>query len=542
MKNKIISLVLSICILSSCSDFLDRDAKTGLSGDLVWVNQENAVFGVNAIYRSNRDFTNELVIQGMMDDYTDISYQSWATGLTTGGFLVTAALYRDGWSMFYGGIYRANLAIKNIPGIEFKNAQLKERLMGESKFLRGYYYFRLWDLYGGIPIYDTPMHFSEAYKPRNTEQEVYEFIVRDMTDAYATLPDSYGKEDKGRATKWAALAVRGKAHLWAKQYDKAAADFKELIENSDRKLLADYHLLFRVDGNNNEEVIFDVQYTDLSGHGVATDLNYGNAMGETKGSQRTRPTNKLVESYEVIYTDASGVVKAKPFNYSDYKTNDGSVFNPTIAKHWQEKETVVKIFSDRDKRLEKSIVTPWSTFVGKGGVSYIYKLPVPAGADPEAYKPVFVDNYAWRKFVETGSKYSLAANMPQNIPLIRLADVKLMYAEAQNEAKGPDASVYTEVNSVRARAGLPGLDEGLSKDQMREKIIHERMVEFAGEGQRYSDIRRWKIAKSVVDKVWMTDIYGKNIRQRGFPDKYYLWPIPNIEMNVNENLVQNPGW
>ena len=118
----------------------------------------------------------------------------------------------------------------------------------------------------------------------------------------------------------------------------------------------------------------------------------------------------------------------------------------------------------------------------------------------------------------------------------------LMYAEAQNEAVGVDQSVYNAVNAVRARAGIKELPAGLNQVQMREKIRHERMVELCGEGQRYSDIRRWKIAKDVVDGVWMTEFTGVNIRQRGFPDHYYLWPIPQKEVDLNPALEQNPGW
>lgn len=534
MKNKIILIILSICLLTSCSDFLDRNSLEGLSGEGFWTTEENAINGVNAIYRSNRDFTNQIVIYGMMDDFTDIAYQSFSTGLTTGTFPSNAAFYRDCWAIFYGGIYRANLAIKNIPLIEMSE-KIKNRSIGEAKFFRGYYYFKLWDFYGGVPIYDYPMNFDEAYKVRNSEDEVYKFIVDDMTEAYSLLPEKYEGTDVGRVTKWAALAMRGKAHLWANQYDKAAADFKELMEKSDRKLVDNYHSLFRVMGNNNSEVILDIQYIAESGHGVATDVAYGSGMGPTKESQRTRPTNKLVESYETI--------DGKPFDYNNYKTKDGESFNPNDSIHWADnKETLIEIFNNRDLRLQQSVITPWSEFVGKGGQTYIYKYPIPKEADSEAFKPVWADNFAWRKFVETGSNYTLASNMPLNIPLIRLADVILMYAEAQNESKGADSSVYDAINKVRKRAGLPNLPTGLTKDEMREKIRHERMVELAGEGQRYSDIRRWKIAKDVVDKVWMTNFYGVQVRQRGFPDHYYLWPIPQQEVDLNPELIQNPGW
>ncbi len=538
MKNKVqkIGLILfSIFILFSCSDdFLQRDSLVGLSEGSFWKSEDDAVSGINAIYNANREFTNSIVMYGMMDDFTDISYQSWATGLTTGNYPANAGFYSNSWGIFYKGIYRANTALKYIPLIEMSE-EIKNRALGEAKFLRGYFYFKLWDYFGGVPIYDYPMNVDEAYKPRNSEQEVYEFIVRDMTDAYSLLPESYSLSDKGRATKWAALSMRGKAHLWAKQYAKAATDFKEVMDKSDRELLDDYHTLFRVAGNNNCEVIFDVQYIAEKGHGIATDRNYGNAMGATSGSQRTRPTPQLVNSYEMI--DGS------PFDFKNYTNAKGEPFNPDNPSDWYDEMSVRKLFENRDPRLHQSIVVPWSTFVGRNGISYLYKFPVDL-KDPFAYVPVWKNgSYAWRKFVETGSVYLLQDNMPQNFPLIRLADVMLMYAEAQNEVlSSPDQSVYDAINAVRNRAGMPELPQGLNKDQMRERIRHERMIELCGEGQRYSDIRRWKIAKEVVDGVWMTEFTGVKIRQRGFPDHFYLWPIPQQEMDLNPNLKQNPGW
>lgn len=532
--NKIIVASLAFALLSSCSDFLDRNSMVGLSEESFWKSEQDAVMGVNTLYHANREFTNSIVIYGMMDDFTDISYQSFATGLTTGVFPANAGFYLTSWGIFFKGVYRANTALKNIPSIAMSEA-VKKRSIGEAKFFRGYFYFKLWDYFGGVPLYDTPINVDESYALRNTEKEVYEFIVKDMTEAYESLPDTYDASNKGRATKWAALAMRGKAHLWAKEYEKAAADFKELMDKSDRKLLADFHNLFRVAGNNNSEVILDVQYIAEQGHGIATDRNYGNARGATTGSQRTRPTPKLVNAFEMEDGTA--------FDFANYKNAQGQPFNPNSVEDWKDETSVRKLFEKRDPRLHQSIVVPWSTFVGRGGVTYLYKFPV-VTTDPSAYVPVWTNgSYAWRKFVETGSVYTLQDNMPQNFPLIRLADVMLMYAEAKNEALGtPDQSVYDAVNEVRKRVKMPGLPLNLSKEAMREKIRHERMVELAGEGQRYSDIRRWKIAKDVVDQVWMTDFNGTRIRQRGFPDHYYLWPIPQAERDVNPKLTQNPGW
>lgn len=533
INNRILAL-LAIFVVGSCSDdFLDRNSLVGLSEGDFWKSEEDAILGVNALYSANKEFTNSIVIYGMMDDFTDISYQSWATGLTTGSFPSNASFYSNSWGVFFKGVYRANTVLANVPDIQM-NENIKNRTLGEAKFFRGYFYFKLWDFFGGVPLYDFPMNVDESYQERNSEREVYEFIVKDMTDAYDLLPENYDQSNMGRATKWAALAMRGKAHLWAKEYEKAAADFKELMEDSDRVLVDDYHSLFRVAGNNNTEVIFDVQYIAEQGEGLATDRNYGNARGATSGSQRTRPTPKLVNAYEMI--------DGTPFDFANYNNAQGETFDPNEPLDWADEESVRKLYENRDPRMHQSVVVPWSTFVGVNGVEFLYKFPVDS-SDPTAYVPIWAaGSYAWRKFVETGSVYTLQNNMPQNFPLIRLADVILMYAEAQNEVSSADQSVYDAVNAVRHRAGMPDLPDGLSKEQMRERIRHERLVELSGEGQRYSDIRRWGIAKDVVDGVWMTEFTGVQIRQRGFPDHYYLWPIPQSEIDVNPALTQNPGW
>ncbi len=536
MKVKqLILLFLSIILLASCGKgFLDRNSLVGLSENALWKTQKDAVMGINALYTVNREFINSIVKYGLLDDFTDISYQSWATGLTTGQYPANASFYADSWGAFYKGINRANMAIEKLPSIQM-DANVKKRLMGEAKFFRGYYYFKLWNYFGGVPLYDTPVTVSNSLKARSSEQEVYKFIVKDMTDAVNLLPGTYDQSNKGRVTKWAALAVRGKAHLWAKEYVKAADDFKQIMDESDRSLVRDFTTLFHAYGNNNSEVIFDVQYVGVEGFGVATDRNYGNAMGSTKGSQRTRPTPELVNSFEML--------DGTPFRFSSFTNADGTIFDPDNPEDWNDEASVRKLFENRDPRLDMSIVVPWSTFKGRGGTDYLYKFPVDVN-DPNAYVPVWTKgSYAWRKFVPVGSKYTLQDNMPINIPLIRLADVMLMYAEAKNEAlNAPDINVYDAINVVRNRANMPDLPLGLTKEQMRQRIRHERIVELCGEGKRYDDIRRWGVAQQVVDGKWMKTFTGTKIRQRGFPDWFYLWPIPQSEIDINPNLTQNPGW
>jgi hypothetical protein len=124
--------------------------------------------------------------------------------------------------------------------------------------------------------------------------------------------------------------------------------------------------------------------------------------------------------------------------------------------------------------------------------------------------------------------------------ILRYADVLLMYAEAKNEASGPDASVYKAINDIRARPGIkmPPLPEGLTKEQMRDRIRQERRVELALEGLRWSDIKRWKTAETyiptLVDQGGQRRVFDKT--------KHYLMPFPQSEIDINKNLVQNPGY
>jgi hypothetical protein len=122
--------------------------------------------------------------------------------------------------------------------------------------------------------------------------------------------------------------------------------------------------------------------------------------------------------------------------------------------------------------------------------------------------------------------------------LLRYADVLLMYAEAKNEASGPDAGVYSAINQVRMRVGMPPLPEGLSQEDMRTRIRHERRVEFALEGIRWSDILRWKTAESYIPTV----VDPGGVRRVFDPNKHYLLPFPQSEIDVNDQLDQNPGY
>lgn len=158
------------------------------------------------------------------------------------------------------------------------------------------------------------------------------------------------------------------------------------------------------------------------------------------------------------------------------------------------------------------------------------------------------NSYFWRKWIPTGNLdgyWGEYNRTPYEFPLLRLADVMLMLAEAYNETGQLDKAV-AEVNKVRARVGMPGLNSGPAwlsvdgKDEMARRIRRERAFELAGEGQRYWDLRRWGLLEESVKNA--TDIFGDLMYARSYQARHERWPIPLVELDRNLNLVQNPGW
>jgi hypothetical protein len=190
-------------------------------------------------------------------------------------------------------------------------------------------------------------------------------------------------------------------------------------------------------------------------------------------------------------------------------------------------------YANRDPRLYQTIVYPGDTF-----------MTVPVTPSRFAITGYGLKKYSiYDKGAPPSGKSDLKGGQSEtNYILLRYADVLLMYAEAKNEASGPDASVFSALNSVRSRAGLPAVSTALTQDSLRSVIRHERRVEFAGEGMYYNDIRRWKTAEQVLGQsIYKYD--GSKIETRKFnPARDYWWPIPQTEKDLNPNLTQNDGY
>ena len=490
---------------------------------------------------------------------------------------------RDGtiqahWQTFYDGIHRVNTFIRSVKGMRgiITDEQVNE-YVAEAKFLRAMFYFSLTGLFGGVPYYDESTNVNEEFmnlkQPRSSLEEVRAHILEDLDEAIKYLPVEHAASEYGRATKGAAYALRGKVHLYDKEWQSAINDFEEIVYNKSNNygyaLDDDYARVFKLyNGAKSPETVFSIQ--NKSGVGTEYGMQIQALMGcrGAYGScwNNTVPSTKLVDMYE--FKDG------RPFNWDEIFPGynamtpeqrkellsvemDGS--GTIVGLREADTAKILSAYTCRDPRLMATVIVPYSHYMGNIGrttnVDLIFALDHNLAGN--ANGGTIQNNAGWvsylyRKFVTEGDQGGAISNRlhtPFAFPLIRFADVLLMLSEAYNEAGQLDKAV-TEFNKVRARVGMPGLNSGpawmvvSNKEQMAERIRKERAVEFAGEGLRFSDLRRWgyEIAHKTLNNVDAVNIYGEPIYTHLFTERDMLWPIPGVERERNKELTQNPGW
>ena len=490
---------------------------------------------------------------------------------------------RDGtiqahWQTFYDGIHRVNTFIRSVKGMRgiITDEQINEYVV-EAKFLRAMFYFSLTDLFGGVPYYDESTNVNEEFmnlkQPRSSLEEVRAHILEDLDEAIKYLPVEHAASEYGRATKGAAYALRGKVHLYDKEWQSAINDFEEIVYNKSNNygyaLDDDYARVFKLyNGAKSPETVFSIQ--NKSGVGTEYGMQIQALMGcrGAYGScwNNTVPSTQLVDMYE--FKDG------RPFNWDEIFPGynamtpeqrkellsvemDGS--GTIVGLREADTAKILSAYTCRDPRLMATVIVPYSHYMGNIGrttnVDLIFALDHNLAGN--ANGGTIQNNAGWvsylyRKFVTEGDQGGAISNRlhtPFAFPLIRFADVLLMLSEAYNEAGQLDKAV-TEFNKVRARVGMPGLNSGpawmvvSNKEQMAERIRKERAVEFAGEGLRFSDLRRWgyEIAHKTLNNVDAVNIYGEPIYTHLFTERDMLWPIPGVERERNKELTQNPGW
>ncbi|MBZ4191490.1 RagB/SusD family nutrient uptake outer membrane protein [Niabella sp. 3A5MI-3] len=396
------------------------------------------------------------------------------------------------WQQHYYGINKANIAIDKIPGIEMDETQ-KNRLVNEARFIRALLYFNLVRLFGGVPlVLHNPSSIDiEAVKlKRATAEEIYVQVIDDLTAATA-LPASFSGADKGRATSGAALGMLAKVYVTRKDWATArtilekiltAGTFTGATGTYGYDLFPVFKDVFQKPTKNGKEHLFSVQYE--------SNLGARNVQNFLSGSN---------------------------FNSFNPKSFPGDVPD----------ENLPKIFEEADTRKAASFFT---------------KMLNPATGQEVDFSPV--TRYA--KFIDFSlNPITNQAQSGINYPVLRYADVLLLYAEVRNELQGPSAEAYKALNIVRARAyglyvGNGSYTDhrrdlsGLSQAGFREAVFLERRKELVQEANRWFDLVR---KGTLVEELKKIPAKTSNVSE-----KNYLFPIPQVELDLNNLLTQNPGW
>lgn len=504
----LVTLALSV---TSCSDDLDVAPPDKLSTNIFWKSEADADLALtglyNFLYAPSGGYATSQYQVFAWDNFSDDSYGQYNYG---GG---TSALSSgitpqsgDFVSAYYTNNYKAIAAINSFlanVGKVLKGDKLSQ-YQGEAYFLRAFNYFWLAQLYGNV-IITTEDPFSVDFKSSRAKSEktdVLKSIEDDLTKAIASLPDNAYKD--GHAVKSTAQGYLVRVLLYQKKYAEAAALAKQVIDGSKYSLLANYEgNFFKPAQNSSTEIMFSVKY--LQPNLLHQDVALAVSLQRWKGELGTQD---LINEYEAIDGKAIGT---------------SAVYDPT------------KPFEKRDPRMRLTFFFPGDTKAQ--GWPFTGDLSV-ATPGKDSWINGF---YAVKKWLDPSLvNPDYGAIDEGDFVLLRYADILLMYAEAENEAKGP-ANAIAAVNQVRKRAGMPALDAGLSQTETREKIRHERRVEFALEGQRYFDLRRWGIATKKLNGFVQNPL-APTIKSK-YEDKYEFWPIPQTEIDRNAPvLVQNPGY
>jgi hypothetical protein len=571
MKKYIYSIILLLSF-TACEDLLDLESLTEPTDATFFSNEAELDLALTGVY-------NSLVWLGGYSLPVQVSMDNGASdiGLVRGGFSGFDELgagshsantggFLSIYTHMYRGIGRANNLINNLDrAANVVPAERLNRIKYEAVVLRAYYYHYLVFLFGDVPYTDeiitNPM---EGLLPRVNKEEVIDILLADLLEAAQQLPAT--APETNRVFRDVALTLHSRIALYAGRYREAATSAFAVMEGGNLNLHPDYEQLFTPEGEGNSEAILSMPFRD--GFGPLPQFPTAQGSRNFGAFSVVVPTQSMIDSYEA----ADGL----PIDQS-------AVYDPT------------RPFDNRDPRLKASIITPQSEWGGIIFESHPDSMDV-RNVDGSLRQrnndsrrviwPAAFCGYLWKKYTNEGSQMINRGWSDTDFMLMRYAEVLLNYAEAKIELNEIDASVHGALNRVRARAyGVPvGATESYpavtSTDPsfLRTLIKRERKVEFANEGFRLFDIRRWRIAEKVMPVVLYGRIldvanaqhvpsidedgfvsyagiesqYDRNTDAR-FPNairvfsnpRDYLLPIPQAEIDTyranGASLTQNPG-
>jgi hypothetical protein len=601
----------------ACQDLLDQPSATALPASQFWQSENDATIALMGAYSAVRVcFDRDYYFDGQ-GEFVYHNFNATAGGSAYNGGTYLPSGYGSNsdnyFRALYGAVIRTNYVVENVNEMLTRVPQSSvanlESVIGEARLLRGLVYFRLISMWGDVPYFETvPSGIAEnnelfAKMSRTPIADVKDKILADLTYAYEKLPTT--KPAAGRGSKAAALALRGKVQLYWGSWNKngwpelstftpdiakateaftaAAADFKQVIDlpgmtlykNGDpgqidvlgkADVLPNYFYLFQPaasnDVNNTEFIISFNHGATGTGQGEELMRDFGTRTNQfAQGG--TKPRFALADRYQLTTTGdfAPPLIKGNPAPTSDA---NNTIIPPSTPNHALNPQS----YADRDYRMKATMLWNFEVILGSASLKSTGFSPFIYGSNAQSIKinsptanfvTVNADNnqtgYLFRKFIRNyvGQDRS---DGDFSWPVIRLADVYLMYAEATNELSGPQGDAIDLVNKIRFRGNLPALDGAKTAgyDAFFAAIEQERIVELVAEGQRSFDLRRWRAIERVWDPTGTnagTDtrdtkntnsmVYFRNASPLSY-SQCYIFRIPPGERDRNPNLTQNTPW
>jgi len=490
---KILKFLVMTLLFTGCHNFLDENLQGVFSSATFYQTQSDALVALTGVYNvaafvntKNQLWvfgdvaSDDAVKGGLAGDQSDIQY------IDQFSYVRTNTVLSNVWQYYYEGISRANYVLYYVPRINMDNS-IKNRIMGEAKFLRAYFYFNLVNIYGEIPLKtQPPLSPALINLPKSPVADIYAQIEADLTDASKSLSKTYSGTDIGRATKGAAFGLLAKAKLYNQDWSGALVAIDSLEASATYSLVPVYKNNFYDSTQNNNESIFEIQHLSMQTPSLGSFLNQWFSPAVYNGYYFDAPVQNFINEFEVT---PGGVVDPRldyTVGRAGNKWLNGEAFDPT----WSATGFLSK------KHSQSKYDAP---IIGNSGLDYVY---------------------------------------------MRYADILLMKAEALNELN-QGAQAVVPLNLVRKRAresylydnSLPGfgsvpanlLPDVVYTDQasLRIAIQHERRVELGFEFHRYFDLMRYgqQTAEAALASTGFS--YTKN--------RYFL--IPQIELDTNPAIT-----
>jgi hypothetical protein len=579
--------VLLLGVTACDNSVLNVTPKDQLSDEVVFADANLAETFLNDIYRGMGHGIYEIMLSSMTDEthfihnYNTEKVVQSIISPSDRGAVDDGRFNHFDWSDNYSRIRQANTFLQGLESAEF-DAALKQRMEGEVRFLRAYFYHNLLRMYGGVPLIDKVYALNDEFGvARNSFEETLDFIVSEATAAAELLPVAHGGSGVGRATKGAALSLKARVLLYAAS--DLYVDNPSGMAETGYTGSVDRTALWRAAKDAAKEVM-DLGVYELYGPNPAPEdawENYANIFLQKNSSETI-----LNRYFLVTKTDGSDPGQHNgPNGYhtwggntpiqnliDDYRMADGSKFD------WSNPAHAAAPYENRDPRFYGSILHDGAKWRERptdvraldpyGIIQTFRELHLPDGTVQGGLdtrdSPIEDWNggysgYLLRKFIDP-SVNAQFENQEVPWPFFRYAEVLLNYAEASIELNELGDAVE-QLNRIRRRAGMPEFSAALSQAALREEYRNERRVEMAFEEQRFFDVRRWMIAPTELSQdaeginiflegtdpvdrsTWTNYEYETRVIQtRAWDDALYFMPIHRDEINRNDMLVQNPGY